>query len=129
MWDTILLGLALLIVFAFVFGRSSKTAQAAPKKKVEEPPKKKKAPLEIKPRTRAEVAKHNTREDCWLIIDGKVETFSFPSTDTIKVYDVTDYVDDHFGGDAILNNAGGDSSKGFHGGNTSLIYHFFKVDL
>lgn len=35
--------------------------------------------------------------------------------DNMKVYDVTSYVDDHRGGDMILNNAGGDSSKGFHG--------------
>ena len=38
----------------------------------------------------------------WIIIDG-------------KVYDVTEYVDIHPGGDAILRNAGGDSSVGFHG--------------
>jgi len=52
--------------------------------------------------TKEEVAKHNTEHDCWLIIDN-------------KVYDVSDYVDVHPGGPAILNNAGGDSSKGFHG--------------
>ena len=54
------------------------------------------------PRTRAEVAKHNTRDDCWLIIDG-------------KVYDVTSYIDQHPGEDSILNDAGGDASAGFHG--------------
>ena len=32
-----------------------------------------------------------------------------------QVYDVTDYVDFHPGGDAILRNAGGDSTAGFHG--------------
>ena len=32
-----------------------------------------------------------------------------------KVYDVTDFVDDHPGGDSILDNAGADSSAGFHG--------------
>lgn len=32
-----------------------------------------------------------------------------------KVYDVTEYVDQHPGGDAILNNAGGDSTIGFNG--------------
>lgn len=54
------------------------------------------------PFTLEEVAKHNTREDCWIIVDD-------------FVYDVTDYVDEHPGGDSILNNAGADSSLGFHG--------------
>jgi cytochrome b involved in lipid metabolism len=33
----------------------------------------------------------------------------------VQVYDVTDYVDFHPGGDAILRNAGGDSTAGFYG--------------
>ena len=49
------------------------------------------------------MAKHNTDEDCWLIVDG-------------KVYDVSEYVEFHPGGvESILSNAGGDSTKGFHG--------------
>lgn len=52
--------------------------------------------------TREEVAKHASRDDVWLILDG-------------KVYDVTPYVDEHPGGDTILKNAGGDSTEGFHG--------------
>ena len=32
-----------------------------------------------------------------------------------QVYDVTDYVDFHPDGAAILRNAGGDSTEGFHG--------------
>ena len=52
--------------------------------------------------TKEEVAKHNKEDDAWIIIDG-------------KVYDITDFVDAHAGGDAILRNVGGDSSKGFHG--------------
>ncbi|OEL38442.1 hypothetical protein BAE44_0000540 [Dichanthelium oligosanthes] len=32
-----------------------------------------------------------------------------------KVYDVTTYVEEHPGGDAILNNAGDDSTEGFFG--------------
>ena len=55
-----------------------------------------------RPRTRDEVARHNTRDDCWLIIDG-------------NVYDVTSYIDQHPGEDSILNDAGGDASAGFHG--------------
>lgn len=50
----------------------------------------------------SEVAKHNTVNDCWIIVDG-------------KVYDVTDYIFDHPGGESILANAGGDSSVGVHG--------------
>ncbi|KAL6655736.1 hypothetical protein ACP70R_006562 [Stipagrostis hirtigluma subsp. patula] len=49
-----------------------------------------------------EVSTHNTRRDCWIIIKD-------------KVYDVTSYVEEHPGGDAILNNAGDDSTEGFFG--------------
>jgi len=52
--------------------------------------------------TKEEVANHKSKDDCWLIIDG-------------KVYDVTPYISQHMGGDAILRNAGADSSSGFHG--------------
>ncbi|KQJ91841.1 cytochrome B5-like protein [Brachypodium distachyon] len=52
--------------------------------------------------TKDEVSKHNTRKDCWIIIKD-------------KVYDVTPYVEEHPGGDAILNNAGDDSTEGFFG--------------
>lgn len=56
--------------------------------------------------TAAEVAKHNTRDDLWLIlrINGAP-----------KVYDVTSYVDEHPGGDAILDHAGEDSTEAFLG--------------
>ena len=56
--------------------------------------------------TAADVAKHSSRDDLWLILrlDGKA-----------KVYDVTSYVDEHPGGDAILTNAGGDSTDAFLG--------------
>lgn len=52
--------------------------------------------------TAEQVSKHNKEDDAWIIVDG-------------KVYDITDYVEDHVGGDAILRNAGKDSSEGFHG--------------
>lgn len=31
------------------------------------------------------------------------------------VYDVTQYIEDHPGGDAIFTHAGGDATEGFHG--------------
>ncbi|KAG2634557.1 cytochrome B5-like protein isoform X1 [Panicum virgatum] len=52
--------------------------------------------------TKKEVSTHNTRKDCWIIIKD-------------KVYDVTAYVEEHPGGDDILNNAGCDSTEGFFG--------------
>ncbi|XP_066353812.1 cytochrome B5-like protein [Miscanthus floridulus] len=58
--------------------------------------------------TKEEISKHNTRKDCWIIIKD-------------KVYDVTPYVEEHPGGDAILNNAGGDSTRGFFLGLLLLI--------
>jgi cytochrome b involved in lipid metabolism len=44
---------------------------------------------ETKRFTKAEVAKHDTVHDCWLIING-------------KVYDVTPFVDEHPGGDILM---------------------------
>eukprot|EP00210_Caulerpa_lentillifera_P006905 g6602.t1 len=58
--------------------------------------------------TREEVAKHNTPEDLWVIIRPK-------DSQEYRVYDLSSYVDEHPGGDGILNNAGGDSTDGFHG--------------
>uniref|UniRef100_A0A7S0QX03 Cytochrome b5 heme-binding domain-containing protein n=1 Tax=Pyramimonas obovata TaxID=1411642 RepID=A0A7S0QX03_9CHLO len=81
----------LLIIVAVKLSKPKKpAARVAPKS------------AEKKTFTREDVAKHNTREDCWIILKD-------------KVYDITSYVDDHPGADAILNNAGGDSTEGFHG--------------
>jgi L-lactate dehydrogenase (cytochrome) len=45
-----------------------------------------------------EVSKHNSRDDCWVIIDG-------------NVYDVTDFLENHPGGeDIIIANAGKDAT-------------------
>jgi len=52
--------------------------------------------------TKEEVAKHNSSDDCWLIVDD-------------KVYDVTSFVESHPGGDAIFSKAGKDNTIGiFH---------------
>ncbi|KAK1365339.1 Cytochrome b5 heme-binding domain-containing protein [Heracleum sosnowskyi] len=56
----------------------------------------------LKAYTKAEVSLHNLRTDCWIIIKE-------------KVYDVTSYVEEHPGGDAILAHAGDDSTEGFYG--------------
>ncbi|KAF2303999.1 hypothetical protein GH714_026128 [Hevea brasiliensis] len=52
--------------------------------------------------SKAEVSLHNKRTNCWIIIKE-------------KVYDVTSYVEEHPGGDAILAHAGDDSTEGFYG--------------
>ncbi|CAM8877704.1 unnamed protein product [Rhodiola kirilowii] len=52
--------------------------------------------------TAAEVAVHNKRTDCWIIIKD-------------RICDVTSYVKEHPGGDAILAHAGDDSTEGFFG--------------
>lgn len=52
--------------------------------------------------TEDEVAQHNKASDVWIILKN-------------KVYDVTQYVEEHPGGKAILRNAGKDSTKGFYG--------------
>ncbi|RVW76779.1 Cytochrome B5-like protein [Vitis vinifera] len=52
--------------------------------------------------TKAEISLHNKKTDCWIIIKD-------------KVYDVTSYVEEHPGGDAILAHAGDDSTEGFFG--------------
>ncbi|KAB1206777.1 Cytochrome b5 isoform B [Morella rubra] len=39
--------------------------------------------------TMQEASEHNTKEDCWVVIDG-------------KVYDVTAYLDEHPGGDDVV---------------------------
>lgn len=55
----------------------------------------------LKPKfTMAEVSKHDSPKDCWLIIDG-------------KVYDVTKYVDYHPGGQLISTWAGRDATDVF----------------
>ncbi|EER10021.1 succinate dehydrogenase, putative, partial [Perkinsus marinus ATCC 50983] len=52
--------------------------------------------------TMDEISKHNSRESCWVVIDG-------------EVLDVTDFLPDHPGGDiSILNFGGRDATGPFH---------------
>lgn len=51
--------------------------------------------------SREDVAKHNTKDDCWVIIHG-------------GVYDVTKYLDEHPGGPEIIQDvAGSDATEEF----------------
>ncbi|EXB44868.1 putative cytochrome b5 isoform 2 [Morus notabilis] len=51
--------------------------------------------------TMAEASDHNTKDDCWVVIDG-------------KVYDVSSYLDDHPGGDdVVLAATGRDATEDF----------------
>merc|ERR1719387_983524 len=51
---------------------------------------------------RDEVAKHNTMEDCWVVLNG-------------HAYDMTDFLEDHPGGvGIIMKYAGRDASKSFN---------------
>ncbi len=55
---------------------------------------------DLKNYTMDEVALHNSKEDCWLVLSG-------------KVYDVTAMIDKHGGGDAILEGCGRDATELF----------------
>uniref|UniRef100_A0A7S3D753 Cytochrome b5 heme-binding domain-containing protein n=1 Tax=Palpitomonas bilix TaxID=652834 RepID=A0A7S3D753_9EUKA len=71
--------------------------------------------------TRNEVAKHNKKDDCWLIYKN-------------RVFDVTSYVPEHKGGDTILKNAGRDSTDGVDGPQhplfvVELLEEFYIGDL
>jgi cytochrome b involved in lipid metabolism len=48
-----------------------------------------------------EVAKHNTKEDCWLAIEG-------------NVYNVTEFIPAHPGGEALLQGCGTDATELFN---------------
>ncbi|XP_010688338.2 cytochrome B5-like protein [Beta vulgaris subsp. vulgaris] len=93
---TIILGFLLLLLFVtprFIKPSQSNEASNSNTKNISKGPRR---------YTKAEVSLHNKRTDCWVIIKA-------------KVYDVTSYVEEHPGGDAILTHAGDDSTEGFYG--------------
>lgn len=51
--------------------------------------------------TLAELANHTTKDDCWLAVEG-------------KVYNVTNFIDQHPGGDRILKGCGKDATQLFN---------------
>ena len=97
--STVFLAIVALVIALIAYTYSGSRKSGSKKSKAVEAKKVRTVagPFEI-----SEVAKHSTANDCWIIVDG-------------KVYDITDYILDHPGGDSILANAGGDSSVGVHG--------------
>ena len=102
--STLLYGLLALVIFIAFRYFTAASPGAAKSRYVSADTQKKKfvKPAVLTDYSPEEVAKHNSADDCWLIIDG-------------KVYDVTTYVPEHPGDMAIARNAGRDSSVGFHG--------------
>jgi len=81
-------------VLFFVFNKKEEKKQKIEIKKVEqETPKKSSFSM-------SDVAKHNNKNDCWLVIDG-------------KVYDVTNYIESHPGGKVMANFCGQDGRLAF----------------
>jgi cytochrome b involved in lipid metabolism len=54
--------------------------------------------------TAAEVARHNTEGDCWIVLGSAV-------TGGAKVYDVTRYLDEHPGGAEVILEYAGESGR------------------
>jgi len=123
----ILFGLGLLIFFAFItalFAISLLHLQKPATSNSNSNVKSTNAPVSVL--TAAEVAKHNTAQNCWMIVNG-------------KVYDLTSLVYSHSGGSqAILQDCGKDGSVGFNtkygqGGHSSnansILNSFYLGDL
>ncbi|OIT06087.1 PREDICTED: cytochrome b5 [Nicotiana attenuata] len=72
--------------------------------------------------TMEEASQHNTKDDCWVVIDG-------------KVYDVSSYLDEHPGGDdVVLSATGKDATDEFEDAGHSkdareLMEKFFIGEL
>ena len=67
-----------------------------------------------------ELEMHSNSNDCWIAIRGKVCTslcdgHGLDRSNSTQVYDVTDFVYEHPGGDVILDGAGIDATEMFDG--------------
>lgn len=95
------------ITFALAFFIASilvrRLKNSTEEKSVSGPP----PPKLLRDYTPAEVAVHNKEGDFWLIIRDK--------ENKPEVYDLTEYADQHPGGDVIYNDAGKDATEGFNG--------------
>ena len=100
-WGTVAVAVIVqaIIVYYTVFSASSEHKKDSKKDNEKKVPKQF---IIAGPYSIEEVAKHNHRDDAWIIVES-------------KVYDITDFVDMHPGGDTILNNVGRDSTEGFNG--------------
>ena len=107
--DIVQVGVAVFlgVVLAYILLSRQRSAYKAHVAQLQ--PKKKAKPAYRADYRREEVAQHKTRDDAWVVIRDK-------GTGENRVYDLTEYVDEHPGGpDNILLNVGGDSTQGFHG--------------
>uniref|UniRef100_A0A803QQ18 Cytochrome b5 heme-binding domain-containing protein n=1 Tax=Cannabis sativa TaxID=3483 RepID=A0A803QQ18_CANSA len=97
-----------------------------------------------------EISQHNTKDDCWVVIDDKVPTISFMASQTKWafvmvfclysyyhewVYDLSSYLDEHPGGDdVVLAATGKDATEDFEDAGHSktakeLMQSFFIGEL
>lgn len=96
----ILLGVAICVIAAFVIFKVASKQAEAPSNKTTTTSNPQSAQQTTAPLTSTEVAKHNSKEDCWTIISG-------------QVYNLTDFVSQHPGGSEILRACGIDGTSLF----------------
>jgi cytochrome b involved in lipid metabolism len=98
----IAIGILLLIVFAVFFGQSQKPSSLTQQSETEVSETATESGDEQMKKTFSieEVSLHNSETDCWLAIHG-------------KVYDATEFIPSHPGGEALLQGCGQDATELF----------------